>query len=110
MVRAAEELVNLAENRFRVGAGNEQEAAMARASLGTFQDTSRQIQLAHEQALRALEVILGRYPSAELESRRDLPQLPGSVPAGIPLDVLERRPDMIAAERRVAAAFNRVGE
>ena len=36
--------------------------------------------------------------------------MPGPVPVGMPLDMLERRPDLIAAERRVAAAFNRVGE
>ncbi|MBC7835815.1 MAG: TolC family protein [Phycisphaerales bacterium] len=65
---------------------------------------------AHEQALRALELLVGRYPSAELATRRDLVELPGSVPVGLPIKMLERRPDMIAAERRVAAAFNRVGE
>jgi len=36
--------------------------------------------------------------------------MPGPVPVGMPLDMLERRPDLIAAERRVASAFNRVGE
>jgi outer membrane protein TolC len=36
--------------------------------------------------------------------------VPGPVPAGLPLQMLERRPDMVAAERRVAAAFNRVGQ
>ncbi len=83
---------------------------MARANLGTMQDTARQVKLAHDQSLRALELLLGRYPSAELASRPDLPALPGPVPAGLPLGMLERRPDMVAAERRVAAAFNRVGE
>jgi outer membrane protein TolC len=68
------------------------------------------VQLAHEQALRALELLVGRYPAAELAARPDLVKLPGSVPAGLPIEMLERRPDMIAAERRVAAAFNRVGE
>ena len=38
------------------------------------------------------------------------PEFPEAIPAGIPLEMLERRPDMIAADRRVAAAFNRVGE
>src|SRR6185503_13001385 len=109
MVKAAEELVTLAEKRRQVGPGNEQDVALARANLGNFQDTAKQVQLAHEQTLRALELLLGRYPSAELQARRDLPALPGPIPAGLPLEMLERRPDLVAAERRVAAAFNRVG-
>jgi multidrug efflux system outer membrane protein len=110
MVQAARELVTLSEQRQRVGAGSEQEIAMARASLGSFEDTARQTRLAHEQALRALELLLGRYPAAELRARSELSKMPGPVPVGMPLEMLERRPDLIAAERRVAAAFNRVGE
>jgi multidrug efflux system outer membrane protein len=110
MVKAAEELVTLATQRQKVGAGNEQDVALARASLGNYQDAARQVRLAHEQTLRALELLLGRYPGAELAARTDLSKLPGAVPAGLPLEMLERRPDLVAAERRVAAAFNRVGE
>ncbi len=110
MVKSAESLATLAEQRQQVGAGSEQDVALARANLGTFQDTAKQVGLAHQQALRALELLLGRYPSAELAARESLPPLPGPVPVGMPLESLERRPDMIAAERRVAAAFNRVGE
>ena len=110
MVKAAQELVTLAEIRWQVGPGNEQDVALARANLGTFQDTTKQVRLAHTQTLRALELLLGRYPAAELQARRDLPALPGPIPAGLPLEMLERRPDMVAAERRVAASFNRVGE
>jgi len=66
--------------------------------------------LAHENALRALEVLLGRYPGADIEPRTDLPAFPGLIPAGIPVNVLERRPDLFASERRVAEAFNRIGE
>lgn len=110
MVKSAQELLALAEKRREVGIGNEQDVALARANLGTLEDSARQVRFAHEQALRALELLLGRYPAAELEARPDLARLPGPVPAGMPLEMLERRPDLIAAERRVAAAFNRVGE
>jgi outer membrane protein TolC len=55
-------------------------------------------------------LFLGRYPAAELAARHELTRLPGDIPAGLPLQMLERRPDLVAAERRVAAAFNRVGE
>ncbi len=110
MVKSSQQLLALAEKRLDVGIGNEKEVALARANLGTFQDSAKQIRLAHGQAIRALEVLLGRYPAAELQARHDLAKLPGPVPAGMPLQSLERRPDLIAAERRVAAAFNRVGE
>ncbi len=110
MVQAAQQLLTLAEHRFRIGPGTEQDVMMARASLGTYQDNAQEVRLAHTQAQRALELLLGRYPSAELAVRRDLATLPPDIPAGLPLPMLERRPDMIAAERRVAAAFNRVGE
>jgi outer membrane protein, multidrug efflux system len=110
MVASARELLSLAEQRQNIGVGSEQEVAVARANLSTFVDTATQNQLAHQQALRALEVLLGRYPSAELRARAELTKMPGPVPAGMPLEMLERRPDLIAAERRVAAAFNRVGE
>lgn len=110
IVTSAQQLLALAEKRQQVGAGNEQDVALARASLGNFEDSAKQIRLAHEQTLRALELLLGRYPATEIRARHDLARLPGPVPAGLPLQALERRPDLVAAERRVAAAFNRVGE
>jgi NodT family efflux transporter outer membrane factor (OMF) lipoprotein len=110
MVKSAQQLVSLAEKRQQVGVGNEQDAALARANLGSFRDNAEQIRLAHSQTLRALELLLGRYPAAELKTRHDLDRFPGPMPVGMPLESLERRPDLIAAERRVAAAFDRVGE
>lgn len=110
MVKSAQQLVSLAEKRQQVGSGSEQDVALARASLGNFQDNVAQIRLARSQSLRALELLLGRYPAAELKARQDFDTFPGPVPVGMPLEMLERRPDMVAAERRVAAAFDRVGE
>ena len=110
MVKSAQELLAIAEKRQQVGIGSEQDVALARANLGNLEDKAKQIRFAHEQTVRALELLLGRYPAAELRSRHDLAKLPGPVPTGMPLAMLERRPDLIAAERRVAAAFDRVGE
>ena len=67
------------------------------------------MRLAHEQALRALELLLGRYPAAELRRATTSPRFPVPFPPACLLAMLERRPDMLAADRRVAAAFNRVG-
>jgi NodT family efflux transporter outer membrane factor (OMF) lipoprotein len=110
MVASGRALVDLAQDRARVGNGSEKDVALARAGLGSIEDSARQARLAHEQAVRSLEVILGRYPASELQVAAQLPVMPGPVPVGMPLDMLERRPDVIAAERRVDAAFNRVGE
>jgi NodT family efflux transporter outer membrane factor (OMF) lipoprotein len=109
-VARSEELVQLAEVRAKVGVGNEADISIARANVGTYRDVLRQVELAREQALRALELILGRYPAGTAGVSPELPARPDSVPAGLPSELLERRPDVIAAERRVAAAFNRVGE
>src|SRR6185503_10054633 len=59
MIKAAQELLTLAEKRLQVGPGSEQDVALARASLGSFQDAAKQVRLAHEQTLRALELLLG---------------------------------------------------
>jgi NodT family efflux transporter outer membrane factor (OMF) lipoprotein len=109
-VRSGQELANIAVQRAQVGAGSEQDVALARANLGNYQDALLQIQLAHQQALRSIELLLGRYPAAELQARATLTTMPGPVPAGIPLEMLERRPDMLAAEHLVAVAFNQVGQ
>jgi NodT family efflux transporter outer membrane factor (OMF) lipoprotein len=109
-IRESQTLVQLAETRTRVGVANDEDVHVARASLGTYQDAERQLQLAREQALRALELLIGRYPAAAASVTPQLPKQPGPVPAGLPSELLERRPDVIAAERRIAAAFNRVYE
>lgn len=109
-LRAAQELHRVARERLRVGVGDEQAVAEAAANEGNFRDLRRQVVQSRDEALRALELLLGRYPSAEIAVAQRLAAMPSPVPAGLPSDLLERRPDVIAAERRVAAAFDRVGE
>jgi NodT family efflux transporter outer membrane factor (OMF) lipoprotein len=103
-------LVRLAESRVQVGAGNDEDVYAARASVSTYQDALRQIELARENAIRALELLMGHYPAAVALIDTKLAAQPPPVPTGLPSELLERRPDVVAAERRVAAAFNRVGE
>ena len=109
-IRDSEALVRLAEDRTRVGIGNDEDVYLARANTGTSRDVLRQIELGRDQAIRALEILLGRYPSAAAAVTPTLPGQPDAIPAGLPSQLLERRPDVIAAERRIAAAFNRVHE
>jgi NodT family efflux transporter outer membrane factor (OMF) lipoprotein len=110
VVRASEQVVGLAGDRLRVGVGDEYDVALAQANLETARDAARRLAFGYEQALRALETLVGRYPAAAVEVAAALPPMPPPVPAGLPSELLERRPDVVAAERRVAAAFNRVGE
>ncbi len=110
MVLASERLLSLAEQRMRVGAGAEADVALARTNLQTSRDNAVQVNLAMTQAQRALEMILGRYPGAEIALPSTLVALPSAPRAGLPSELLERRPDVIAAQRRLDAAFARIGE
>ena len=110
MAMASDRLVGFARDRLRVGKGDDYDVTLAQASLETYRDAVQQFDLAHQQALRALEALAGRYPAAAVGVSRQLAVKSGPVPVGMPSELLERRPDVIAAERRVAAAFYRVEE
>ena len=110
LVATGSELVRLAEARLKVGIGDDLDVATARADVGAYRDMVRQLELARSQADRAIELVVGRYPSATVTVATALPALLPDVPAGLPSALLERRPDVLAAERRVAAAFYRAGE
>jgi NodT family efflux transporter outer membrane factor (OMF) lipoprotein len=103
--RAYRENLRTLESRFSRGLSQGLElrqirsiAASAEADVGT---RTRAL----DSATRSLEVLIGRYPGAELASDpATLPPLPEAIPTGLPADLIQRRPDLIAAERRLAAA------
>ncbi|MCH7679032.1 efflux transporter outer membrane subunit [candidate division KSB1 bacterium] len=70
--------------------------AIAEANLASSQSQ-------YETTLRQLETLLRQYPSASIAVSPELPEISSDVPAGLPADLLNRRPDLAAAERRVAA-------
>jgi len=59
----------------------------------------------YSEARRTLEVLIGRYPAAELEVAETFTPLPPPIAPGLPSFLLERRPDIVAAEHGVLAAF-----
>lgn len=102
------QMLDIVNTKLEVGAAQPQDVFLAKADLAGAEERQRQAQGAFEQSVRSIEVILGRYPAAELEVSREFTKILVPIPVGIPSELLERRPDIIAAERRVAAAFQRV--
>ena len=102
------QLVDVVRAKAEAGQVTAQDLNLAQADLAAAQERERLADGAHKEAVRSLELLLGRYPSAELEVADHFMPVPAAVPAGVPSEVLERRPDLIAAEGRVRAAFQDV--
>lgn len=68
-------------------------------------ETAAATQQSRDQALRAIQILIGRYPTAIPLSTTMLPKLPPPLAPGLPAALLERRPDVLAAEARVNSAF-----
>ena len=63
-----------------------------------------------DRARRGLEALMGRYPSGDYALLSDLPDLPHSVPGGLPSELVHRRPDLVSAELQILAADTRVAQ
>ncbi len=99
-------------DQFELGVANDQSDAAAQLRLAMVdvanaEEAVAQSQDLIEQTARQLEILLGRYPAAEVSAPAGLPGMPKTPPSGVPASLLERRPDIRAAERRVAEADRR---
>jgi outer membrane protein, multidrug efflux system len=106
------ETLRLTEVRLEAGSGTEFDVARARAQLELTRSRIPLLEAALQAAAHRLAVLNGREPSAlmaELDTPQDLPALPESIAIGTPAELLRRRPDIAAAERRLAAATARIG-
>jgi len=97
--------LSLAQARYTAGLTSELDIHLARFQLASGEEALSQSRARFEQAVRSLEVLLGRYPAAEMALAAELATIPPPVAAGIPAEILEQRPDLVAAERQVASAF-----
>ena len=76
LVGILEETVSLVATKERVGQVSMQDVYLARAELGAAEDALRQALSGQQQAQRALEILLGRYPAGEIEARANIPDMP----------------------------------
>ncbi|MEL6366862.1 MAG: TolC family protein [Pseudomonadota bacterium] len=111
--RILQESVGILEETQRIvgvkkdnGLATAQDVALTNSDLASARERLVTIEGSTRDAKRALEALLGRYPAAELEVKSSLPSPPPPPPTGVPSELLERRPDLVSAERQVAAAFN----
>ena len=110
-----EQTEGIIRRAFEGGVGREGEdlAAQLQLAQADIETARAMLNLREEQLVRLrkqIDVVLGRYPTGELAGASRLPNTPGRPPAGVPAELLDRRPDLVAAERRLAAADQRVLE
>ena len=108
-VKAFEDALRLTEDRFRGGAAAQADVAQAQTQLDTTRVQATDVAVQRAQFEHAIAILIGRPPAAFNRPPRPLAHRPPDIPAGVPSQLLERRPDVAAAERRVAEANEQIG-
>jgi NodT family efflux transporter outer membrane factor (OMF) lipoprotein len=108
-VQAYTDNVQLTNNRFKGGVAPRADVAQAQTQLDTtrVQDTDVTVQRA--QFEHAIAILIGKPPAEFTLPVAPLDHLPPNIPVGLPSGLLQRRPDIAAAERRVAEANQQIG-
>jgi NodT family efflux transporter outer membrane factor (OMF) lipoprotein len=100
---------DLNKDRYRGGLGSEVEVEQAKTILQTTRAQLVDVGVARAQYEHAVAVLLGKPPADFSLPPLPLTTPPPAIPVGVPSELLERRPDIAAAERRVAAANAQIG-
>jgi NodT family efflux transporter outer membrane factor (OMF) lipoprotein len=109
---AARRNLELVQTRASQGITNDLDVTLAQRELATFEANVPPLQAEIDAREYAIAALIGKYPQdvvAELSPSRPIPSFPARIAVGTPLDLLARRPDILEAERRLAAATARIG-
>jgi len=108
-VKDFEEAYRVTNNRFEGGVSPKSDVDQAQTQLEAARVQARDITLQRAQFEHAIAVLLGEPPVSFALTNVPLDARPPAIPTGLPSELLERRPDIAAAERRVAEANDRIG-
>jgi NodT family efflux transporter outer membrane factor (OMF) lipoprotein len=111
-IEAARKVLELAQTRLDRGLTNELDVLLAKRQVETLQADVEPLKALIAANGYAIAVLVGEYPETidrELRRPGAIPRLPARAPVGLPVDLLRRRPDIVEAERLLAAAVATVG-
>lgn len=100
---------DLTRNRFAGGIASQADVDLAETQLETTRAEDVDVGVQRASLEHAIAELIGKVPSTFSIPSSPLKEPPPDIPAGVPSDLLERRPDIAAAERRIAAAAANVG-
>jgi NodT family efflux transporter outer membrane factor (OMF) lipoprotein len=104
-----EQALDLVQSQFSGGIASDLEVEQASTQLETTRAEAIDVGIARAQYEHALAILIGKPPAEFTLPPLPLKAPPPEIPAGLPSELLERRPDIAAAERSVAAANAQIG-
>ena len=108
-VAAYQKSLELTKNRYTYGVASRAEVLQAETQLKSTQAQAIDLGVQRSQLEHAIAVLIGKPASVFSIPATPLTASPPAIPVGIPSELLERRPDIAAAERRVASANAQIG-
>ncbi len=107
-VESFRESVDIVQQRFEAGVRPALDLRLALLNLSNAEAQLAERRRQLDASLRQLDLLLAQYASGDMAAPSELPAMPPPVPGGVPSDLVARRPDLVAAERQVAASEARL--